>query len=114
MIKPSTKLGKGNSLFYALIVAGFLMWNTLDLQYKKKDGWTFSTKDPPIMIVTPCFILIGVGLGVNLVEAFQAIANIAAIVTRNSANINSIAAKTGVELPGVDVNPTDLEDKLEK
>lgn len=114
-VKLPSKIGKGNSLFYALIVAVFLTWNTIDWHYDKKQGWVFGSKDPPIEIVMPCFIFIGVGLGINLSGAFQAIAqvsqslaNIATIVTRNSVAISNIAAKTGTELPPED-NTQSLE-----
>lgn len=92
-------MAKKNSLLYALIVGGFLTWNTVDLQYNKKEGWSFKSKDPPTEIVTPCFVLMGVALGINLTGIFKSISDLATIVTRNSVAISSIAAKTGTELP---------------
>lgn len=105
MSKLPAKIGKGNSLFYALIVAGFLVWNTIDLKYSKENKWSFNTKDPPVAVTMGCFILMGVGLGVNLGGAFQAIADIATIVTRNSVAISTIATKTRTELPLEVVEP---------
>lgn len=98
MSKSPTKIGRGNSLLYALIVAGFLTWNTIDLQYSKREGWSFKSKEPPLEIVTPCFVLMGVALGINLTGIFKTISDLAAIVTRNSAAIHTIAARTGTEL----------------
>lgn len=113
MRKPATSLGKGNSLLYALIVAGFLTWNTVDLQYNKREGWSFKSKDPPSEIVTPCFVLMGVGLGVNLTGIFKAIADLASIATRNRAAIDVIAAKTGVDLPAENQEPpSDFNDQI--
>ena len=96
---PTAKIGKGNSLLYALIVAAFLTWNTVDLQYNKREGWSFRSKNPPIEIVTPSFVLMGVGLGINLTGIFKTISDLATIVSRNSAAISTIATKTNTELP---------------
>lgn len=107
------KVGKGNSLFYALMITGFLFFNTIHLEYTKTEGWSFKSKEPPLEISTACLVLIAVALGVNLSGILQSIAHIAAVVTRNSAAINSIAAQTGAELPSE--KETDLpetEDKL--
>lgn len=99
MIKTPTKLGKGNSLFYALIVAGFLTWNTVSWSYSKDEGWQFKSKEVSLAIVTPCLVLMGVALGINLGGFYKAIADIAVIVSRNSSAIRNIAAKTETELP---------------
>lgn len=102
MSKPPIKIGKvgkGNSLFYALMITGFLFFNTFHLEYTKAEGWSFKSKEPPLEISTACLVLIAVALGVNVSGIFQSVAHIAAIVTRNSAAINSIAAQTGAELP---------------
>lgn len=111
--KSPAKIGKANSLFYALIVAGFLTWNTVSWSYNKEDGWNFKSKEVPLAIVTPCLVLMGVALGINLSGAFKAITEIATIVTRNSANINNLAAKTGIELPvEEELKPPEVKDKL--
>lgn len=113
-IKSPPKIGKGNSLFYALIVAGFLTWNTISWSHTRDGGWEFKSKEAPLAIVTPCLVLMGVALGINLSGAFQAIANIATIVTRNSAAISTLAAKTGTELlPEENTKLLELKDNSE-
>lgn len=102
MTKLPSKLGKGNSLFYALIVAFFLTWNTVSWSHTKEGGWEFKSKEAPLAIVTPCLVLMGVALGINLGGFYKAISDIAAIVSRNSAAINNIAAKTETQLPSED------------
>lgn len=99
MTKSPTNIGKENSLLSALIVGVFLTWNTVDLQYNKTEGWSFKSKDPPSEIVTPCFVLMGVALGINLTGIFKSISDLATIVTRNSVAISNIAAKPGTDLP---------------
>lgn len=93
MSKSPTKIGRGNSLFYALIVGAFLTWNTISWSYSKEEGWQFKSKDVPLAIVTPCLVLMGVALGINLGGAFKAITELATIVTRNSMAINTLANK---------------------
>ena len=116
MFKPRLKigkLGKSNSLFFALLITGFLFFNTIHLEYNKTEGWSFKSKEPPLEISTACLVLIAVALGVNVSGILQSIAHIAAIVTRNSAAINSIAAQTGAELPSdEDINSSQPEDKV--
>lgn len=91
MSKAHTKIGRGNSLFYALIVGAFLTWNTVSWSYSKEEGWQFKSKDVPLAIVTPCLVLMGVALGINLGGAFKAITELAMIVSRNSIAINTLA-----------------------
>jgi len=93
MGKSPNKIGRGNSLFYALIVGAFLTWNTVSWSYSKEEGWQFKSKDVPLAIVTPCLVLMGVALGINLGGAFKAITELATIVTRNSMAINTLANK---------------------
>lgn len=112
MTKTPTKIGRGNSLFYALIVAGFLTWNTVSWSYEKNQGWQFKSKEVPLAIVTPCLVLMGVALGINLGGFYKAIADIATIASRNSAAIRNIAAKTETDLPPDEqTKSSDLEDR---
>ena len=112
MSTTPTKIGKGNSLFYALIVASFLTWNTVSWSYNKDGGWSFKSKEVPLAIVTPCLVLMGVALGINLSGAFRAIADIAIIATRNSAAINKIAAQHSLELSTKeDVQPLESDEQ---
>lgn len=111
--KPSAKIGKANSLFYALIVAGFLTWNTISWSYNKEEGWSFKSKEVPLAIVTPCLVLMGVALGINLSGAFKAITDIAAIATRNTAAINKLAAQNKLEVPtNEDTQPPNSDEHL--
>ena len=108
MVKSSPKIGRGNSLFYALLVGAFLTWNTISWSYDKQKGWEFKSKDVPLAIVTPCLVLMGVGLGINLSGVFKAIADLAVLVSRNSQAINNLANQKIVETvePSTDELPT--------
>lgn len=111
--KPSTKIGKANSLFYALLVAGFLTWNTISWSYNKEEGWSFKSKEVPLAIVTPCLVLMGVALGINLSGAFKAIADIATIATRNSVAINKLTTQQKLKLPTEeDTQPSNHDEQL--
>jgi hypothetical protein len=87
----NTKIGRGNSLFYALIVAAFLTWNTVSWSYSKEEGWTFKSKEVPLAIVTPCLVLMGVALGINLSGVFKALTDLALLVNRNTAQIYNLS-----------------------
>lgn len=109
------KIGKANSLFYALIVGAFLTWNTISWSYSKEEGWQFKSKEVPLAIVTPCLVLMGVALGINLGGAFKAITDLAMIVSRNSIAISTLAHKqinTQTEFHTEDV--TDSESDSDK
>lgn len=111
-MKKPTKVGRGNSLFYALIVGAFLTWNTISWSYSDEEGWRFKSKEVPLAIVTPCLVLMGVALGINLGGAFKAINDLARIVTRNSIAINNLAGQKNV--PSIEiVNEKDTESLVE-
>lgn len=94
MSKPSIgKVGKGNSLFYAVIVTAVLTWQSIDISRTKDEGWTFRSKHVPVEILTPCLVFLGVALGVNIGEA---ISSIALAVTRNSMAINALLTKNNI------------------
>ena len=87
------KLGRNNTLWYTLILTVFLTINTVDWSYNKEKGWHFESKQPPTEIAFSCLILIGLGLGVNVIDAFRALTDLALAVRGNSAAIASITEK---------------------
>lgn len=93
MTKTPYKIGKGNSLLYALAVSVFLGWQSIDISRTRDEGWSFRSKHVPVEILTPCLVFMGVALGVNIGEA---ISSIALAVTRNSMAINALLTKNNI------------------
>ena len=88
MTKPSTtKVGKSNSLFWALVVAGFLTWQTLAISYSKEEGLTIKTQPIPLNILAPCLVFIALAVGINIRDE---LAILAGLINRNSAAINQL------------------------
>lgn len=88
MVRPSaTKIGKGNTLLYALVVAAVLAWQSIDLSKTREEGWTFKSKEIPPEILTPCLVFMAFALGINIREELLIIA---AMVGRNSKAIAEI------------------------
>lgn len=85
---PATKVGKGNTLFYALIVGAFITWQSIFISYSKEEGWVVRTQPVPLSVLAPCLVFIAAALGINLKEE---IVLIAAAVSRNSAAITTLA-----------------------
>jgi len=85
---PATKIGKGNTLFYALVVTFILAWQSVKVEYKKPDGWTFQSQTIPIAVLTPCLVVMGVALGINI---RQEMLILAAFISRNSEAIADLA-----------------------
>lgn len=106
MSKAPTKIGKGNSLLYALIVSVVLGWQSIDIRRTRDEGWSFSSKHVPVEILTPCLVFMGVALGVNIGEA---IASIALAVSRNSMAINALLSKNNISPKTLE--PTEEEEK---
>lgn len=105
------KIGKGNSLLYALIVTGFLTWSSINIKYDKHNGWALETKPAPPLITTPCLILIGVGLGVNMLDILRTVVDVA---NRNSIAITNLTNKmTTLPIPQTQVNIIETEEKKE-
>lgn len=103
--RPSTKIGRGNSLLYALVVSIFLGWQSIDIKRTRDEGWSFQSKHVPVEITTSCLVFMGVALGVNIGEA---ISSIALAVTRNSMAINALLTKNNIS-PNT-LEPTKSED----
>lgn len=106
MAKTPSKIGKGNSLLYALVVSVFLGWQSIDISRTRDEGWSFRSKHVPVEILTPCLVFMGVALGVNIGEA---ITSIALAVTRNSMAINALLTKNNIS-PNT-LEPTEGEEK---
>lgn len=85
---PISKVGKGNTLFYALIVGAFITWQSIFISYSKEDGLIVRTQPVPLSVLAPCLVFIAAALGINLKEE---IVLIAAAVSRNSAAITALA-----------------------
>lgn len=88
MSKSTTKVGKGNTLFYALVVAAILAWQSVKVEFRKIDGWTFQSQPIPVAVLTPCLVVMGVALGINIREELLILA---ALISRNSAAIEELA-----------------------
>jgi hypothetical protein len=84
---PTTKVGKSNSLFWALVVAGFLTWQTLAISYSREEGLTVKTQPIPLNILAPCLVFIALAVGINIRDE---LAILASLVNRNSAAINQL------------------------
>ena len=88
MSKSSTKIGKGNTLFYALVVGAFITWQSIFISYSKEDGLVIKTQPVPLSVLAPCLVFIAAALGINIKEE---IVLIAAAVSRNSTAITALA-----------------------
>lgn len=106
MSKSPTKIGKRNSLLYALIVSVVLGWQSIDIKRTRDEGWSFSSKPVPVEILTPCLVFMAVALGVNVGEV---IASIALAVSRNSIAINALLTKNNISPKTLE--PTEEEEK---
>lgn len=97
------KVGKQNTLFYGLLIGGFLVFQSLDINLKKGE-WSIQSKDIDINTLVVCSTTLLLILGINVKDELIAIA---AIVSRNSSAINIIAAKSHISPD--DLEPTDIE-----
>lgn len=88
---PTTKIGKSNTLFYALIVGAFITWQSIFISYSKDEGLIVKTQPVPLSVLAPCLVFIAAALGINLKEE---IVLVAAAVSRNSAAIANLAQTT--------------------
>lgn len=88
MSKVTTKIGKGNTLFYALVVSAILAWQSIKVEYKKPEGWTFQSQPIPVAVLTPCLVVLGVALGINVREELLILA---ALISKNSKAIEELA-----------------------
>lgn len=111
MTPPKTKIGKGNSLLYALIVAVFLSWQSIDIKRTRNDGWSFSSKQVPVEILTPCLVFMGLALGINVSEA---ISSIALAVAQNSIAIRALLNKNNISQTDIEVAKSEEENENDK
>lgn len=90
----SVKVGKNNSLFYALMVGGFLTWQSISVSYSRESGWAAKSQPVPLPVLAPCLVFMAAALGISIKEELTIIA---AAVSRNSAAISVLAEQ--VEQP---------------
>lgn len=100
-IKP--KVGKQNTLFIGLLIGGFLIFQSLDINLKK-DEWAVQSKDIDFNTLVVCSTTLLLILGINIKDELLAIA---VIVSRNSSAINVLAAKNNISPETLE--PTDIE-----
>lgn len=60
-----SKLGKGYSYLFSIILTALLVWQSCEIKYAKGLGWELKTKDVPIALLIPSLFLIAGALGVN-------------------------------------------------
>ncbi len=89
-VKP--KIGKQNTLLYALLIAGFLVWQSLDVSYQKNE-LSIQSKNIDTNTLMVCSSTLLILLGFNIKDELFAIA---AIVSRNSSAISILAAKNNI------------------
>ena len=90
MAASKPPIGRGNTLFYALLVGAFLTWQSIHISYSTDNGLEVKTQQVPVQILTPCLVFMAVALGINLGDTLSKISE---IVNRNSTAINSLNAK---------------------
>lgn len=106
-IKP--KIGKQNTLFIGLLIGGFLIFQSLDINLKK-DEWAIQSKDIDFNTLVVCSTTLLLILGINIKDELLAIA---VIVSRNSSAINVLAAKNNIlpeTLESTDTEPLEQKD----
>lgn len=108
MTPPRTKIGRGNSLLYALVVSLFLAWQSVDISRTRDSGWEFRSKHVPVEILAPCLLFLGLALGVNVSESIVAIA---LAVSRNSLAINALLSKNNISPTTLESTETEVLDE---
>lgn len=105
-IKP--KVGKQNTLIIGLLIGGFLVFQSLDINLKKNE-WSIQSKDVDFNTLVVCSTTLLLILGINIKDELLAIA---VIVSRNSSAINVLAAKNNISPETLEVtNIEPLEQK---
>lgn len=97
MTPPPVKIGKGNSLFYALIVGLFLTWQTISISYDRKNGLEIRTQQVPMAILTPCLVFMAAALGVNLGETLSKLSEFVAITSQTINSLKSEKVEEKIE-----------------
>ena len=85
------QVGKQNTLFYALLIAGFMVFQSMDIKFGK--DWSAQSKDIDTNTLVICTSALLLLLGINIKDELFAIA---VIVSRNTALINILAAKNNI------------------
>lgn len=103
------RVGKQNTLFYALLIAAFLVFQSLDIRFQKSE-LVIESKDIDTNTLVVCSFTLLILLGFNIKDELFAIA---AIVSRNTALINVIAAKNNIEPEELEAGIEDLSERKE-
>ena len=107
--KSNLKVGKYNTLVIGLLIGGFLVFQSLDINLKKSE-WHIQSKDVDINTLVVCSTTLLLILGINVKDELIAIA---AIVSRNSSVISVLAAKNHIStetLEATDTEPLEQKD----
>lgn len=102
------QIGKQNTLFYALLVAGFMVFQSMDIKLGKE--WSAQSKNIDTNTLVICTSTLLILLGFNIKDELFAIA---AIVSRNSALINTLAVRNNIQPKELEVEIEDLSEKKE-
>ena len=117
MSSRKPQVGKGNSLFYTLLVAGFLAWQSVHISITPQ-GFELKSQDVPLEILALCLVAIAIGLGINIIdtlkEVTRLVTEIAKIVNQNSRRLDSLEPEiknlinnTNLELPDENQSSSD-------
>ncbi len=60
-----TRLGKGYSFLFSIALTVLLVWQSVDIKYSSQGGLEVKTRDIPLGILLPSFLLIAGALGIN-------------------------------------------------
>lgn len=60
-----TRLGKGYSFLFSIVITALLVWQSCDFRYTKSSGIEVKSRDVPLAILLPSMLLIAGALGIN-------------------------------------------------
>jgi hypothetical protein len=60
-----SRLGKGYSFLFSVALTVLLVWQSVDVKYSSQGGLEVKTRDIPLGILLPSFLLIAGALGIN-------------------------------------------------
>lgn len=61
----ASKIGKGYSYLFAMILTALLAWHSCTVKYSKHDGLEVSTRDIPTGLLVGYVLLVAGALGIN-------------------------------------------------
>ncbi|WP_143755419.1 hypothetical protein [Gloeocapsopsis sp. IPPAS B-1203] len=71
-----SRLGKGYSFLFSIALTVLLVWQSCDVKYSDQTGLEIKTRDVPLAILVPSFLLIAGALGINTDPIAQKLGNI--------------------------------------